>query len=151
MTSVSTGQRGGTKKQVKTDHQEVDRYFLRERADRRMAFVRVTAGAVATLVALTCPDRTEAFGVSPGAAAAAAKGRVHIQEGATSSFLKARSRGGTSGEASSTSLLSTYLIKPDMAQTRGSEWRKLRTRGPGFCEKVRVRWSLPLVIDFARA
>ncbi|CAM9500512.1 unnamed protein product [Sphacelaria rigidula] len=85
----------------------------------------------------TTPGRVSAFGSSPGALTG---GHVNtlVTTSSTSSFLKvgggSRSSG---GEGSSTSLWSAYAVKPDMAKKQGSEWRKLRTRGPGFGEKVR--------------
>lgn len=84
----------------------------------------------------TTPGRVSAFGSSPGALTG---GHVNtlVTTSSTSSFLKvgggSRSSG---GEGSSTSLWSAYAVKPDMAKKQGSEWRKLRTRGPGFGEKV---------------
>lgn len=96
------------------------------------------AGAAATvLAALASPSAVKAFGLSPGAVTT---GHVNIlgTASSTSPSLKAdyASRGST-GEGSSTSLWSAYAVKPEMARSRGSEWRKLRTRGPGFGEKVR--------------
>lgn len=101
----------------------------------RMAFATIAAAAVATLVVLTTPDAVQGFGLAP-----AAVGNVQSnvrQAGTSSSFLKARSPPVRAGESSPTSLSSSYEVKPEMARCRGAEWRKLRTRGPGFGEKVR--------------
>lgn len=95
--------------------------------------MRVGAMAAA-LAALALTPVVEAFGVSRGTSTG---GLVHIlgASQATSSFLKG-GRGRRTGASSPTSLCSAYAVKPDMARSRGSQWRKLRTRGPGFGEKV---------------
>ena len=99
---------------------------------------RLAVIVVVSIVITTTPGGTvSAFGSSPGPLAG---GHVNtlITSSSTSSFLKiaggSRSSG---GEGSSTSLWSAYAVKPEMAKKQGSEWRKLRTRGPGFGEKVR--------------
>lgn len=102
-----------------------------------------TAGvAAAAFVALLHRDTVDAFGLS--LRSAAVRERIS-RDGLTPSVCKARApgargrwkpHGSSSGQGSSTSLRSAYVIKPDMAKSRGSEWRKLRTRGLGFGEKV---------------
>ena len=89
--------------------------------------------AVATLVALIAPDSAHAFGV--GVAPGVSNVQSLRPSAATSSFLRAGPARGT-GECSPTSLSTSYAVKPEMARSRASEWRKLRTRGPGFEEKV---------------
>lgn len=95
------------------------------------------AGVAATVIAaLASPSAVKAFGISPGAVTT---GHVNIlgTASSTSSSLKAGYASScAAGEGSSTSLWSAYAVKPEMARSRGSEWRKLRTRGPGFGEKV---------------
>lgn len=100
------------------------------------------------LLLLLLPESGHAFSVVAPLRPAAPFGhraknaqRHHHQlctAGATSSFLPAKgaSSAGRTGECSSTSLLSSYEVKAEMARNGGSEWRKLRTRGPGFGEKV---------------
>lgn len=100
---------------------------------------RGTAAAAATLAAFLVADTVHSFAVTP---VPATVGHVQNlrQAGATSSFLRAVPARAASraGEASPTSLSSSYVVKSEMARSRGSEWRKLRTRGPGFGEKARV-------------
>lgn len=97
-----------------------------------------SAAVVAALAALIAPESAHAFGVGT-AAGVAFTGNVQSlrPSAATSSFLRARPTRRT-GECSPTSLASSYVVKPEMARSRAHEWRKLRTRGPGFEEKVRV-------------
>lgn len=92
---------------------------------------------VATLATLISPESAYAFGVGPGPAATTG----HVQNlrhvGAASSFVLPRPEGASGRtRACSTTLASSYVVKPEMARPRGSKWRKLRTRGPGFGEKV---------------
>lgn len=103
-----------------------------------MVFVRVTKAGVAaaTLVTLGKLEVSETFGVARGPISTEPK--QTSRNAFTSSFAKAGDVGkrGRTSQGTSTSLWSAYVIKPDMAQSRGSEWRKLRTRGPGFGDKV---------------
>lgn len=96
------------------------------------------AAAVAALAALIALESTHAFGVgaAPGVASAGNVQNLRASA-ATCSFLRAGPARGT-GECSPTSLSTSYAVKPEMARSRASEWRKLRTRGPGFEEKVRT-------------
>eukprot|EP00903_Cladosiphon_okamuranus_P020680 g18989.t1 len=97
------------------------------------------AAAIAALAALIALESTHAFGIGAALGLRNA-GNVHNPRpsGATSSFLRAGpARGIGTGECSPTSLSTSYVVKPEMARSRASEWRKLRTRGPGFEEKVR--------------
>lgn len=101
------------------------------------------AAAIAVVAALISAEPALAFGVGP--ASRGSIGNVKNQHGASSSasFVRAGSKRST-GESSFTSLSSSYVVKPEMARSRTSEWRKLRTRGPGFGEKVRVVCALSL-------
>lgn len=95
---------------------------------------------VAVLAASLVVDTAHAFAVAPIPATVGYAQNLR-KGGATSSFLRAGgpTRAATRArEGSPTSLSSSYVVKPEMARSRGSEWRKLRTRGPGFGEKVRV-------------
>lgn len=94
------------------------------------------AAAVAALAAIISTELAHAFGAGAGLS-----GVGHLQnqrQVGASSFVQSRSASavGRTGECSPTSLSSAYVLKPEMARSRGSEWRKLRTRGPGFGEKV---------------
>lgn len=118
-----SGARGASKRQARAS---------REAMSSRLAVIVVVA-----VVITTSPGGTvSAFGSSPGALSG---GHVNtlITTSSTSSFLKVGGGSRSSGvEGSSTSLWSAYAVKPEMAKKQGSEWRKLRTRGPGFGEKV---------------
>lgn len=97
---------------------------------------RGAAAAVAALAALIAPESTHAFAVGAAPGVASAGNVQNLRPSATtSSFLRAGPARGT-GECSPTSLSTSYAVKPAMARSRASEWRKLRTRGPGFEEKV---------------
>lgn len=100
----------------------------------RSASMASAAVAIAVVAALMLVEPTLAFGVGP--ASRGSIGNVENKRGASSSsFVRAGSQRRT-GESSSTSLSSSYVVKPEMARSRTCEWRKLRTRGPGFGEKV---------------
>ncbi|CAB1104246.1 unnamed protein product [Ectocarpus sp. CCAP 1310/34] len=93
-----------------------------------MAFSRAALAAAAVVV-LVAPEPACAFSVGPGV-------------GSVRNLRSATRRGTTlppkrTGESSPTSLSSSYVVKPEMARCRATQWRKLRTRGPGFGEKVR--------------
>ena len=105
------------------------------------------AAAIAVVAALISAEPALAFGVGP--ASRGSIGNVKNQRGASSSasFVRAGSKRST-GESSSTSLSSSYVVKPEMARSRTSEWRKLRTRGPGFGEKVCVACALFFCLFF---
>lgn len=96
-----------------------------------MTFSRA-ALAVAAVAALVAPEPASGFSVGPGV-------------GSVQNLHSSARRGVTlpprrTGESSSTSLSSSYVVKPEMAPCRATQWRKLRTRGPGFGEKVRCLW-----------
>ena len=96
------------------------------------------AAAVAALAVLMAPEPAHAFGVGAAPGFGTAGNVQNLRpSAATSSFLRAGPARGT-GECSPTSLSTSYAVKPEMARSRASEWRKLRTRGPGFEEKVRA-------------
>ncbi|CAM9308071.1 unnamed protein product [Scytosiphon promiscuus] len=102
------------------------------------------ASAIAALAALIAPESALAFGAGPGLATAP-RGYGHDlrpSAAAASSFLRANPAKRT-GECSPTSLSTSYVVKPEMARCRASKWRKLRTRGQGFGEKVRRAKSDP--------
>lgn len=106
----------------------------------------VTAVAVIA-AALISVEPALAFGVGPPSLGS--NGNVKYQHGASSSssFVRATSSRPT-GESSSTSLSSSYVVKPEMARSRTCEWRKLRTRGQGFGEKVcACAGLLPLFLE----
>lgn len=89
------------------------------------------------LASLVSSEPSYAFcvGSGPGVTGVAQISRL----GAKSSFLhspSSRADAGRTGECSPTSLSSSYVVKPEMARSVGSEWRKMRTRGQGFGEKV---------------
>eukprot|EP00752_Nemacystus_decipiens_P005990 g5409.t1 len=94
------------------------------------------AAAAAALAALIAPESTHAFGAGAAPSVSNMGNVQNLRPSATSSFLRAGPARGT-GECSPTSLSTSYAVKPEMARSRASEWRKLRTRGPGFEEKVR--------------
>lgn len=95
------------------------------------------AAAMMMLAALVSWEPSYAFCVGSGPGTT---GLAQISGlGAKSSFLhspSSRADAGRTGECSPTSLSSSYVVKPEMARTVGSEWRKMRTRGQGFGEKV---------------
>lgn len=95
--------------------------------------------AVCALAALIVPESADAFGAGAMPGVATTVGHVQQQQHlhGSSSFLRARTT--RTGECSTTSLFSSYVVKPEMARSRACEWRKLRTRGPGFEEKVCFR------------
>lgn len=93
-----------------------------------MVFSRA-ALAAAAVAALVAPELACSFSVGPGVSS-------------VRNLHSAARRGTTlppkrTGESSPTSLSSSYVVKPEMARCRATQWRKLRTRGPGFGEKVR--------------
>lgn len=99
------------------------------------------AATVAALAALIAPESAHAFGVGAAPGVASSAGNVHNlpRPSAATSLRSTRALAGTArrtGESSPTSLSTSYAVKPEMARSRASEWRKLRTRGPGFEEKV---------------
>lgn len=121
-----------------------------------MVFAKGTAtwGAAAVvyaLAALIAPESVDAFGAgpAPGVATTGHAQRYLHPSPASSSFLRARPARRT-GERSTTSLSSSYVVKPEMARSRAREWRKLRTRGPGFEEKVCVPDGVWLRESFSR-
>lgn len=114
-----------------------------------MVFVRgsMTELILATLAVALGLKACEAFGVGPGVVTAGRTNALHT--GSVSSFFRAvtSGKGGRRTGESSTSLWSAYSIKPGLARSQGSQWRKLRTRGPGFGEKVcysAISESVPL-------
>lgn len=106
-----------------------------------------TAAAIAVVAALISVEPALAFGVGPSSRGSIENVKNQHGASSSSSFVRAGSNRRT-GESSSTSLSSSYVVKPEMARSRTSDWRKLRTRGQGFGEKVcACACALPVFLE----